>query len=320
MNSLHFRVSPNIIGIIRQAYWMENRQEWAKETLRCFDGITEPQMMDLLKGNAYFVTHDDGETLELVKSPDFEWKAELQKFLKWQENECVYVGGKAISKDLYDLYFKNLRRMWVWSARGQERFAKIEQRFLNDIYQEMREQAGFKFSVTGEAPIKYPNYGSNKHIALDTPDYIVKGLDAFEKAFKLSVKIKIDQWEKDESIFIKPEVQENLLLTPDLEKAISLHNEIVAICFGGNTRKDLKVEESALQIFDEIVALCKKYESLLSERSYAKRLLEKSALDRRLIHDCMDWGALDFARATIHSLTVSDNSHGKIWKEKNEKD
>jgi hypothetical protein len=302
---LHFSVAEGINALVRQAYWYENRQEWAMATLDCFEGINMEQKIAVLHGDATLIP--DGDYMRLDTTPDFKFKRELQKHLKWQKSIHVYVGRKAISKDVYDLYFQYLRKMWIWEGRKQYRFAEIVQRMMNDLHTRMFEQAGFKVR--------------DKHIETNVPDYIAKGRESFEEAFQNQVKAKIDKWNATESLFLKSEIDpdklpESLLAPDDLKRAVNLHNEIVLICYGENPRSELDYKEATIQVYDEIVALVTKYKGLVTERSYAMQLLEKKNLNRRMVEDCMDWQTLDFVRATIHSFLGLDDSHGVTWKNK----
>jgi len=304
---LHFTVDEGINDIIRQAYWYENRQEWALETLDCFMGITQEQKMAILNGDTNLVPIEDGTRMTLSGTPDFEFQAELHKHQKWLEETHVSIGGKQVSKDIYDLYMENLRKLWLWKQRGQEKFVSIVQKILNDYHNIMAEQAGFRFITEG----------THRHMVLDEPEYMQEAREKFETTFSVKVEAQLAEWDRiREEIENRPQDKETLLLPADYERALDLHNEIVLICYGDNSRPDLKIQEAALQVFDEIAEIVERYKDFYTDTSYGKRFLEKKALNRRMIKDCMDWNTLDTVRATIHSLIITDNSHGDTWKEK----
>ena len=167
----------------------------------------------------------------------------------------------------------------------------------------MFEQAGFKLV--------------NRHIETDLPEYMTAAREQFETTFQLQVEWQLAEWDRIRNeIENRVEDRETLLLPADYERAELLHSEIVMLCYGNNSRPDLKVEETALQLFDEIAEIVGKYKDMYTDTSYGKRFLEKKALNRRMIKDCMDWQTLDTVRATIHSLIITDDTHGDNWKEK----
>lgn len=86
---LHFTVHPNIINIIRQAYWYEEgRKEWAMDCLRSLGGnMTFDTAYDLLEGKNGLTTNADGKTLSLTNKPDLKFQKELAKHKKFIEEK-----------------------------------------------------------------------------------------------------------------------------------------------------------------------------------------------------------------------------------------
>lgn len=105
--TLHFKVHPNILNIIRQAYWFEEgRKEWA---MSCLDVCSSGQLTleltnKLLEGDAYFITKDSGITLSVVREPDTKFKKELKEWRAWKAEEVKCV-KKAIPEEDCDSEF-----------------------------------------------------------------------------------------------------------------------------------------------------------------------------------------------------------------------
>lgn len=88
--TLHFKVHPNILNIIRTAYWYENKERWAFNCLSCFKGLDLDTANALLRGDAHFITKDDGNTLTAVFANEVKFKKEIlehKKHLKENEEE-----------------------------------------------------------------------------------------------------------------------------------------------------------------------------------------------------------------------------------------
>ncbi len=86
--TLHFRVHPNILNIIRQGYWYEDRREWAIKCLRSLGGnMTLDMAHDLLDGKNGLTTDDGGETLTTTDKPDIEFQKELKQHKKFLEEQ-----------------------------------------------------------------------------------------------------------------------------------------------------------------------------------------------------------------------------------------
>ena len=68
------------MNLARQAYWFEDRKEWALDTMACFQGMTTEQTMKVLRGDASIKGVDN---IEFMDEPDTKFKAELAKHNKW---------------------------------------------------------------------------------------------------------------------------------------------------------------------------------------------------------------------------------------------
>jgi hypothetical protein len=111
VRELHFSIdSALVVEMTRQAYWMENRQDWALETLRCYEGISEQQIMNILIGVAVMENHPDGKRAVYVEHTDLEWQEKLAKHLEWQDSLTYCFAGHRVPKDLVDFYVENIVR------------------------------------------------------------------------------------------------------------------------------------------------------------------------------------------------------------------
>jgi hypothetical protein len=107
----HFTVrSEGVLELVRQAYWMENRKDWALDTLRCYKGINESQIEHLLNGTATLKSSKDGMSGIYKETPDTEWQETLAKHLEWVESRTYLFAGRRVPKDLVDNYTDNIVR------------------------------------------------------------------------------------------------------------------------------------------------------------------------------------------------------------------
>lgn len=88
---LHFKVHPSILNLPRQMFWYEDKQAKAIDIMDVLTSgeITIRQVRNLLNGDAYFITEDDGETLTLVEKEDKEWKKELKEHIEFLERRKI---------------------------------------------------------------------------------------------------------------------------------------------------------------------------------------------------------------------------------------
>lgn len=88
---LHFKIHPNILNIIRNAYWFEEgRKNWAMDCLNSLDGENKMSLdlaMKLLHGEAHFITNDNGKTLTAVFKNEPEFKKKVAEFIEEQKRK-----------------------------------------------------------------------------------------------------------------------------------------------------------------------------------------------------------------------------------------
>lgn len=82
---LHFRVDPSILGLPRQMWLYEDKEEQADRFLNTLssDALNKEQKLALLEGNAGLITEDEGETLTYVDKVDQKWKDEVSQHRKY---------------------------------------------------------------------------------------------------------------------------------------------------------------------------------------------------------------------------------------------
>jgi hypothetical protein len=86
---LHFRIHPNILNTIRQAYWFEeDKQDWAMRCLHSLDAdnkMTLDLAYKLLAGDAHFKTTDGGITLTPILKEDKKFKKDVKQYKEYQK-------------------------------------------------------------------------------------------------------------------------------------------------------------------------------------------------------------------------------------------
>jgi len=115
--NVYFRIGEGLDGLVRQAYWYENRKEWAIKVLDCLKGITEEQKMAVLQGDAQLKPSEDGRKVLLTREPDEGFKAELKAFLDWRTENYTEIAGRFVSnstlKQYVDFVIKRYRMAMV---------------------------------------------------------------------------------------------------------------------------------------------------------------------------------------------------------------
>lgn len=142
IETLHFTLGEGIDDLVRQAYWFENRKEWAMSILKCLRGITEAQKMAVLEGNARLIPTEGGKRLKLVFRPDEKFKKKLVKHEEWRKEHFYNLAGHFVSKSAVNRYSEFVvRRYRMTLFRPQffigrpELVLRMEQirQFLHDI-------------------------------------------------------------------------------------------------------------------------------------------------------------------------------------------
>jgi len=96
--TISFYLGDNLHEIFRDAYWFEERKEWALETLDCIHGITEEQKMAIINGDAKLVPIEDGKRLQLVYEEDKKFKLRLWEHQEWRKENYFNFAGHWVTK------------------------------------------------------------------------------------------------------------------------------------------------------------------------------------------------------------------------------
>ena len=96
--TLTFTLGDNIHTLVRDAYWFEERKEWAMKVLGHLHGITEEQKQAIINGDAKLVPIEDGKQLQLVYEEDKDFKWKLHKHMSWRNENYFKLGEYWITK------------------------------------------------------------------------------------------------------------------------------------------------------------------------------------------------------------------------------
>lgn len=175
IGNLHFTIQAQlVVDLVRQAYWMENRQKWALDTLKCFQGITDAQIDAILRGTATLESTPDCEQAVFVERPDVEWQKKLAEHLEWVEETTYTFAGRRVGKRMLDHYAENV----VGRLRATLRFGIslfVNPQVLMDLEQQRQDEHDeiLKAAGFGEEEIE-----NRKNPLKWTPEY-----EQFDKEF-----------------------------------------------------------------------------------------------------------------------------------------
>jgi len=132
VGTIHIVPGEGIVNTVRQAYWYENRQEWALDVLSCYEGITDEQRMTILRGDAtlrpVITTYGVGDpvTIQYIEEPNIRFKQELEKHLVWIKEDCYVFAGKHVNKGVVDPYIDQLRKLYKTAVINPTFFTKMQ--------------------------------------------------------------------------------------------------------------------------------------------------------------------------------------------------
>ena len=113
-----------IVNTVRQAYWYENRQEWALDVLSCYEGITDEQKMVIIRGDAtlrpVITTYGVGDpvTIRYIEEPNKRFKQELKKHLAWIKKDCYVFANKHIVNREVEEYVQEIGKIYLTTIRS----------------------------------------------------------------------------------------------------------------------------------------------------------------------------------------------------------
>lgn len=112
IETVHFKTGKGfaqlMMELTRQAYWMEDRQDWALDTLACLRGITLEQVKAILSGMARLEDGEKENTTILLEDKDEQWIGKLAEYQKWKADQTYSFGNRKVSKELVDFYTGNI--------------------------------------------------------------------------------------------------------------------------------------------------------------------------------------------------------------------
>jgi len=150
---LHFTVNvESLLPIIRQAYFMENKHEWALATLKALGVQTDNQVQLILKGEAKLINSDDEVHCIYRKEKDQEWIDKLNGWKLWRDTKAYKFGDRYLPRDLVDAYVNGIVKRLRNSMRMRfvmddpVELVRLEQR-RQQLHKEIIIAAGFEDEV-----------------------------------------------------------------------------------------------------------------------------------------------------------------------------
>lgn len=121
---LHFGIGEGFGDLVRDAFWYEQRFNWAKKVLRCLQGITARQIDMILKGDVQLVPIEDYSGVEMVFEEDKKFKEELAKHMNFVKERIV-----SLHKELYEL--ERMRDMrFNYDETAGSKFVKLGNKII----------------------------------------------------------------------------------------------------------------------------------------------------------------------------------------------
>lgn len=96
--TLHFKIGEGLSNLVRDAFWYEQKFEWAIRVFECFDGLVGDQINAILAGDAWLKPIGNGTQVEIVYEEDKEFKKALAK-----HTEHVKERIEKLYKEIYKL-------------------------------------------------------------------------------------------------------------------------------------------------------------------------------------------------------------------------
>jgi len=84
--------------LVRDAFWYEQKFDWARNVLRCFHGLSSEVERDILRGDAYFESASDGKHVRVVFEENEEFKKNLAEYVKFVKGRI-----EELHKEVYEL-------------------------------------------------------------------------------------------------------------------------------------------------------------------------------------------------------------------------
>ena len=175
-HKVHFSAGNGISELIRDIFWFEQRFDWALDALKCFEGISDEQIDDILRGDASL--KQKGDVLELVYEEDKEFKEELKDTISFAKKKL-----EELKTDIYNLNIEMEKEQYGVFSKLMERRNRIMYEILklekkSDNLEKMLEYYNriFKQDVEPELMVTIGGYEVPKTLIDDYTNHIVKRL------------------------------------------------------------------------------------------------------------------------------------------------
>lgn len=98
--TVHFTIGEGMEQLVRDAYWFENRREWALRLVKdlCV-GISDKQITSILDGEAKIMPVENGTMVELVYEEDKNFKKKLWQWKDFEKNKGGYWTPNSLKED-----------------------------------------------------------------------------------------------------------------------------------------------------------------------------------------------------------------------------
>ncbi len=100
---VYFETDPKgLMKIVRDAYYYEDKQDWVKDVTQSLN-LPWKYMKKVLEGEGIITSIDD-KTFMYRQKEDKEWKKELKKIIKYNEEKYIIFAGRRVERKLVDEY------------------------------------------------------------------------------------------------------------------------------------------------------------------------------------------------------------------------
>jgi hypothetical protein len=109
--TVHFTIGAGISNLARDAFWYEQKFEWAEKVLLCFEGISPENIDDIFRGDAYLKPSNNGQTVQLILKEDSKFKFALIKHVEFIKRQV-----EEVHQEVYKLQtYKEQREFGLFS-------------------------------------------------------------------------------------------------------------------------------------------------------------------------------------------------------------
>ena len=171
-----FKIGNGLTKVIRDAFWFEQRFDWALDTLKCFEGISDEQIDDILRGDAEI--RQEGDVVQLVYEEDKEFKDELKNEVAFAKKEI-----ERLNTEIYNLSVERDKDQYGTFSELTEKRNRITYEILKlekklNALQKMLEHYNriFEQDAEPELTVNIGGYDVPKTLIDDYTNHILKRL------------------------------------------------------------------------------------------------------------------------------------------------